>query len=130
LFADSVPGAGVGFLIGRRGKEGDKALVGEPNPGQWEEYAENNCVFRFTLPEERRYMCNVSGPYMKFALEEGSAVPPVQSHFYVQSVLDAAKARRVSRLRMRAKPRAALPSAHSTFPSSSTAHRDPGDTRR
>src|SRR6202012_243027 len=32
----TAPDSGVGFLIGWRGKDGDKALVGEPNPEQWE----------------------------------------------------------------------------------------------
>ena len=42
---ETEPGSGQGFLIGWRGKDGDKALVGEPNPDQWEMYAKNNCVF-------------------------------------------------------------------------------------
>ncbi|MGF6603587.1 anaerobic selenocysteine-containing dehydrogenase [Paraburkholderia sp. GAS448] len=67
----TAPDSGVGFLIGWRGKDGDKALVGEPNPRQWEEYAKNNCVFHYTLPEEMQYMRNVNGPYMKFAVEKG-----------------------------------------------------------
>jgi anaerobic selenocysteine-containing dehydrogenase len=67
----TAPDSGVGFLIGWRGKDGDKAMVGEPNPRQWEEDAKNNCVFHYTLPEEMQYMRNVNGPYMKFAVEKG-----------------------------------------------------------
>jgi hypothetical protein len=52
------PGSGQGFLIGWRGKNGDKALVGEPNPDQWARYAENNCVFHYRLPESMQYMRN------------------------------------------------------------------------
>ncbi len=47
----TTPDSGVGFLIGWRGKDGDKALVGKPNPKQWEQYAKNNCAFHHVLPE-------------------------------------------------------------------------------
>ncbi|WP_343673705.1 molybdopterin oxidoreductase family protein [Paraburkholderia heleia] len=67
----TAPGSGVGFLIGWRGKDGDKALVGEPNPRQWEEYAKHNCVYHYTLPEPLQYMRNCNGPYLQFAVEKG-----------------------------------------------------------
>ena len=67
----TAPGSGVGFLIGWRGEQGDKALVGAPNPGQWEAYAENNCFYHYTLPETMQYMRNCNGPYLKFAVEKG-----------------------------------------------------------
>ncbi|WP_207002885.1 molybdopterin oxidoreductase family protein [Trinickia mobilis] len=67
----TAPDSGIGFLTGWRGKDGDKALVGEPNPNQWEQYAKNNCVFHFTLPETMQYMRNCNGPYLKFAVEHG-----------------------------------------------------------
>src|SRR5579863_7265650 len=67
----TAPNSGVGFLTGWRGKNGDKALVGEPNPNQWEQYAKNNCVFHFTLPESIQYMRNCNGPYLKWAVENG-----------------------------------------------------------
>ncbi|WP_321927752.1 molybdopterin oxidoreductase family protein [Paraburkholderia guartelaensis] len=67
----TAPDSGVGFLIGWRGKDGDKALVGEPNPRQWEQYAKHNCVFHYTLPEELQYMRGVNGPYLQFAVEKG-----------------------------------------------------------
>ncbi|MPW18329.1 molybdopterin-dependent oxidoreductase [Paraburkholderia sp. CNPSo 3157] len=67
----TAPGSGVGFLIGWRGKDGDKALVGEPNPRQWEEYAKHNCVYHYTLPESMQYMRNCNGPYLEFAVEKG-----------------------------------------------------------
>ncbi|MEX3934133.1 molybdopterin-dependent oxidoreductase [Paraburkholderia phymatum] len=67
----TAPGSGVGFLIGWRGKDGDKALVGEPNPRQWEEYAKHNCVYHYTLPESMQYMRNCNGPYLAFAVEKG-----------------------------------------------------------
>ena len=55
---ETEPGSGQGFLIGWRGKDGDKALVGEPNPDQWQRYAENNCVFHAPMPESHQYMRN------------------------------------------------------------------------
>ncbi len=67
----TTPDSGVGFLIGWRGKDGDKALVGEPNPQQWEQYAKNNCVFHYRLPETLQYMRNCNGPYLDWAVEKG-----------------------------------------------------------
>jgi anaerobic selenocysteine-containing dehydrogenase len=67
----TAPDSGVGLLIGWRGKDGDKALVGEPNPQQWEQYASHNCVFHYTLPEPLQYMRGVNGPYLKWAVENG-----------------------------------------------------------
>lgn len=67
----TAPGSGVGFLMGWRGKDGDAALVGEPNPNQWEKYAQNNCVYHYTLPETMQYMRNCNGPYLKFSVEKG-----------------------------------------------------------
>ena len=67
----TTPTSGVGFLIGWRGKDGDKALVGEPNPQQWEQYAKNNCVFHYRLPETLQYMRNCNGPYLDWAVKNG-----------------------------------------------------------
>jgi anaerobic selenocysteine-containing dehydrogenase len=65
------PGSGVGFLMGWRGKDGRDALVGEPNPNQWEEYARHDCVYHYTLPESLQYMRNCNGPYLQFAVDKG-----------------------------------------------------------
>ena len=35
---ETEPGSGIGFLAGWRGKGGEKSLLGEPNPKQWEMY--------------------------------------------------------------------------------------------
>jgi anaerobic selenocysteine-containing dehydrogenase len=64
---ETEPGSGQGFLIGWRGKEGDKALVGEPNPRQWERYAENNCVFHYPLAPDHQYMRNWNRGYNEWA---------------------------------------------------------------
>jgi sulfite dehydrogenase (quinone) subunit SoeA len=67
----TAPGSGVGFLIGWRGKDGKEALVGEPNPNQWEEYAKHDCVYHYTLPQELQYMRGQNGPYLQFAVDKG-----------------------------------------------------------
>ena len=67
----TAPDSGTGFLIGWRGKDGTKAVVGEPNPNQWEQYAKNNCVYHHRLPESLQYMRNWNGPYMQWAVENG-----------------------------------------------------------
>jgi sulfite dehydrogenase (quinone) subunit SoeA len=68
---ETAPGSGVGFLIGWRGEDGNDALVGKPNPNQWEQYAKHNCVFHYTLPETLQYMRGQNGPYLEFAVEKG-----------------------------------------------------------
>ena len=67
----TTPDSGVGFLTGWRGKSGDKALVGEPNPDQWQQYASNNCVFHYTLPQSLQYMRNCNGEYLEWAQSHG-----------------------------------------------------------
>ncbi len=64
---ETEPNSGQGFLIGWRGKDGSKALVGEPNPDQWKKYAENNCVFHQPMPEELQYMRNWNQGYHEWA---------------------------------------------------------------
>jgi len=64
---ETEPGSGQGFLIGWRGKDGDKALVGEPNPKQWEMYANNNCVYHHVMPESYQYMRNWNLEYSEWA---------------------------------------------------------------
>jgi anaerobic selenocysteine-containing dehydrogenase len=64
---ETEPGSGQGFLMGWRGKDGDKALVGEPNPRQWEMYSQNNCVFHYRLAPEHQYMRNWNRGYHEWA---------------------------------------------------------------
>jgi anaerobic selenocysteine-containing dehydrogenase len=68
---ETAPGSGIGFLAGWRGKNGDKALVGEPNPQQWEMYAKNNCVFHYEMAPSHRYMRNCNDGYLKWAESVG-----------------------------------------------------------
>ncbi len=64
---ETEPGSGIGFLAGWRGADGEKSLHGEPNPNQWEKYAQNNCVFKHELPPSYRYMRNWNRGYMEWA---------------------------------------------------------------
>lgn len=65
------PQPGIGFLMGWRGKDGDQHLRGEPNPKQWEAYAQNNCVFQYHMPETMHYMRNWNREYLDFAKDKG-----------------------------------------------------------
>lgn len=65
----TAPDSGIGFLTGWRGKEGDKPLKGEPNPHQWQKYAENNCVHQYHMPLEHQYMRNWNKGYLDFSKE-------------------------------------------------------------
>jgi anaerobic selenocysteine-containing dehydrogenase len=64
---ETEPGSGIGFLAGWRGKGGEKFMKGEPNPRQWEMYAQNNCVFHHRLPPSYQYMRNWNRGYMEWA---------------------------------------------------------------
>ncbi|HEY4371709.1 MAG TPA: molybdopterin oxidoreductase family protein [Burkholderiales bacterium] len=83
---ETAPGSGIGFLSGWRGPEGDKALVGEPNPKQWEMYAENDCVFHYELPIGQQYMRNWNRDYLEFAKDVGfnGSLEPIRIHIYSQ----------------------------------------------
>ena len=63
------PDSGIGFLTGWRGKDGEKPLKGEPNPNQWQKYAENNCVHQYHMPPEHQYMRNWNKGYLDFSKE-------------------------------------------------------------
>ncbi|MBN2692978.1 MAG: molybdopterin oxidoreductase family protein [Burkholderiaceae bacterium] len=68
---ETAPGSGIGFLSGWRGADGSKSLKGEPNPKQWEMYAQNNCVHVHHMPESMHYMRNWNRGYLNFAQEQG-----------------------------------------------------------
>jgi sulfite dehydrogenase (quinone) subunit SoeA len=64
---ETEPGSGIGFLAGWRGKNGDQAMRGEPNPRQWEMYEKNNCFFHYKLPASYQYMRNWNKGYAEWA---------------------------------------------------------------
>jgi anaerobic selenocysteine-containing dehydrogenase len=68
---ETVPGSGIGFLTGWRGADGSKSLRGEPNPGQWEQYAQHDCVHFTPMPESLRYMRGVNREYLTYAKANG-----------------------------------------------------------
>jgi anaerobic selenocysteine-containing dehydrogenase len=99
---ETAPGSGIGFLSGWRGVEGDKALIGEPNPRQWQAYAENNCVFHYELPPEQQYMRNWNRDYLEFAKDVAfnGSLEPIRIHIYspvLQSFRLAAQGRRAGK---------------------------------
>ena len=78
------PQPGIGFLMGWRGKDGTEHLRGEPNPKQWEAYAQNNCVFQYHMPQNMHYMRNWNRDYLDFAKDKGwrQRNDPVQLAIY------------------------------------------------
>lgn len=81
---ETAPGSGIGFLAGWRGKDGEKSMRGEPNPKQWEKYAQNNCVFEHHLPPALQYMRNWNRGYMQWAQQVGLRRDndPIVIHLY------------------------------------------------
>ncbi|MEO7710490.1 MAG: molybdopterin oxidoreductase family protein, partial [Caldimonas sp.] len=78
------PQPGIGFLMGWRGKDGTQHLRGEPNPKQWEMYAQNDCVFQYHMPETMHFMRNWNREYLDFAKAKGwrQKNDPVQLALY------------------------------------------------
>jgi len=81
---ETAPGSGIGFLAGWRGKGGEKSMRGEPNPRQWEMYAQNNCVFHYEMPQNIQYMRNWNRDYMQWAQAMGLRrdADPIVIHIY------------------------------------------------
>jgi len=99
---ETEPGSGIGFLAGWRGKDGDKAMLGEPNPAQWERYAENNCVFHHPIPPSYQYMRNWNRGYVEWAqrMRLRRYDEPILVHLYsevLQRFRSAAQGRRPGR---------------------------------
>ncbi len=68
---ETSPGSGIGYLAGWRGKGGEKFLKGEPNPRQWEMYANNGCFYHHELPRSYQYMRNWNKGYLHWARAHG-----------------------------------------------------------
>ncbi len=68
---ETSPGSGIGFLAGWRGKGGEKFLKGEPNPRQWEMYANHGCFYHHELPRSYQYMRNWNKGYLHWARAHG-----------------------------------------------------------
>ncbi len=81
---ETEPGSGIGFLSGWRGKAGEKFLVGEPNPNQWDQYARNNNHFHYELPPSFQYMRNWNKGYLDWAYRHRLVrfTDPIMPHIY------------------------------------------------
>lgn len=81
---ETEPGSGVGILAGRRGAGGIQSLVGEPNPNQLQEYADNKAFWSYELPDTMKYYRMANQEYLTWATEaKFIANPePIVLHFY------------------------------------------------
>ncbi|MDZ7753361.1 MAG: molybdopterin oxidoreductase family protein [Gammaproteobacteria bacterium] len=81
---ETEPGSGIGFLAGWRGTGGEKFMKGEPNPRQWEMYANNNCFFHYGMPKSFQYMRNWNAGYLNWAKHHGLTryAEPINLHIY------------------------------------------------
>ena len=81
---ETEPGSGIGFLAGWRGKGGEKFMRGEPNPRQWEMYAQNNCVYHYKLPPSYQYMRNWNKGYLEWSqrMRIQRYAEPILIHLY------------------------------------------------
>jgi anaerobic selenocysteine-containing dehydrogenase len=62
---------GIGFLAGWRGADGERALVGAPNPGQWDAYIANQSFFTFHLPDALKWNRFANRRYLELAKKAG-----------------------------------------------------------
>ncbi len=58
---------GIGLLAGWRGADGGKQGIGEPNPEQLQNYADNNCFWHHPIPESARYYKMANRDYLAWA---------------------------------------------------------------
>jgi anaerobic selenocysteine-containing dehydrogenase len=99
---ETAPGSGIGFLTGWRGKDGDKAMRGEPNPKQWEAYEKNGCYHQYHLAPSMQYMRNWNKDYLTWAQQAGMRRDndPIVLHLYseiMQSFRLAAQGKRAGK---------------------------------
>jgi sulfite dehydrogenase (quinone) subunit SoeA len=99
---ETEPGSGIGFLAGWRGKGGEKSLIGEPNPRQWEMYEQHDCVFHYELPRSYQYMRNWNMGYLEWSRANRITryAEPILVHLYsevLQGFRNAAQGRGITR---------------------------------
>ncbi len=99
---ETEPGSGIGFLSGWRGKGGEKFLIGEPNPRQWEMYEQHNCVYHHELPRSFHYMRNWNQGYLEWSRSNRITryAEPILIHLYsevLQHFRSAAQGKGVTR---------------------------------
>src|SRR5690606_14112168 len=76
---------GVGPLAGFRGRDGDRAGRGEPNPDQIERYKENGAFFSLPIPENARFFKHANADYQAFAVRMGFFDQPAPVTFQLYS---------------------------------------------
>ena len=81
---ETAPGSGIGFLTGWRGKNGENAMRGDPNPKQWEMYEKNGCFHQYHLAPSMQYMRNWNREYLDWAQHAGMRRDndPIVIHIY------------------------------------------------
>jgi len=99
---ETAPGSGIGFLTGWRGKDGDQAMRGAPNPKQWEAYENNGCYHHYHLAPSMQYMRNWNKEYLEWSQQAGMRRDndPIVIHLYseiLQSFRLAAQGKRPGR---------------------------------
>jgi len=79
---------GIGFLAGFRGAKGDKSMLGEPNPNQWEAYQQNDCFFEYELPPAQRYYRFANRDYLEWARSVGfnTHAGPITMELYSETL--------------------------------------------
>ncbi|MBX5467431.1 MAG: molybdopterin-dependent oxidoreductase [Firmicutes bacterium] len=81
---ETAPGSGVGLLAGFRGRDGQAQLVGEPNPGQLEAYAQNQAFWYYELPDAIKFYRMANRAYLEWATAHRflTEPEPIVLHFY------------------------------------------------
>ena len=77
---------GVGPLGGWRGREGDQAGRGSPNPRQLERYVANGCFWKHELPDDQRYFKHANKAYLETSAAMGfiDTADPIILQLYVE----------------------------------------------
>ena len=75
---------GIGFLAGWRGEQGEKSLVGAPNPQQWQRYIDNKAFFVHHWRDSQKYLRMVNRDYQEEAVSAGfiPKVDPIIMQIY------------------------------------------------
>ncbi|MGB7183925.1 MAG: molybdopterin oxidoreductase family protein [Burkholderiaceae bacterium] len=75
---------GMGFLGGFRGKDGNKAIRGEPNQNQWDDYIKNKSFFEWKWPDDMQYNRGINQAYLEKSTEFGfiPAADPIVMQIY------------------------------------------------
>ncbi|HKE48822.1 MAG TPA: molybdopterin-dependent oxidoreductase, partial [Rhodanobacteraceae bacterium] len=79
---------GVGLLAGWRGRDGEAAGVGAPNPGQLARYVEHGCHWHREVPLAARYYKMANRDYLEWAKALGfvGSTDAITLQFYAESL--------------------------------------------